>query len=223
MKTIRALLAALVMMVVSQGAVASACLGPSPFDDIPQNDPICSNADWLKNRGVTLGCTAELYCPLDPVSRAQMALFMNRLAIALVPSVNMTEDSDSTIIDLDTESFHCVTPTYLVTDFTRTIILHASFSGLTTGAAAYFSSIHYNTTGSSTVFPSATNTFFDRVGATGATWTNVGSHATLNLDLGTSYRFAIRVARASGLGNLTDMRCNLMQILQPRERNSILP
>ena len=220
---IRSLLAALTLLLISQGAMASSCLGASPFDDIPQNDPICSNAEWLKNRGVTLGCTPNFYCPLDNVSRAQMALFMNRLAIALVPSTNVTADSSSANIGLDTESFHCVTPTYVVTDFARTILLHASFSGLTTAAASYTSTIYYNTTGSSTVFNLPTNGIFDRAGSTGASWANAGSHSALNLDVGTSYRFAIRVARAGGLGNLTEMRCTLMQTLQPRERNSILP
>ncbi len=223
MKTPRSLLAALTLLLISQGAAASSCLDPSPFDDIPQNDPICSNAEWLKNRGVTLGCTANLYCPLDNVSRAQMALFMNRLAIALVPSTNVTADGSLADIDLGAASFHCVTPTYVVTDFPRTMLLHASFSGLATAAAAYTSTIFYNTTGSSTVFTVPTNGFFDRVGSTGASWTNVGSHGVLNMDVGTSYRFAIRVLRESGLGNLTEMRCTLMQTLQPRERNSILP
>ena len=75
MKTIRSLLVALTVLLVSHGAAASSCLGPSPFDDIPQNDPICSNADWLKNRGVTLGCTANALLPPRPrLTRADGAV-----------------------------------------------------------------------------------------------------------------------------------------------------
>ena len=33
----------------------------------------------MKNRGITLGCTATLYCPNDYVTRLQMAAFMYRL------------------------------------------------------------------------------------------------------------------------------------------------
>ena len=64
----------------------------------------------------------------------RLALFMNRLAIALVPSTNVTANSSSVNIDLDIESFHCVTPTYSITDFARTILLHAQLFGVDHGS-----------------------------------------------------------------------------------------
>ena len=223
MKAIRCVLAALALALVSNGAMASGCLGPSPFDDIAQNDSICSNAEWLKNRGVTLGCTANLYCPLDNVSRAQMALFMNRLAVALVPSVNATSDTE-TNVDLDAVTFHCVTPSYVITDFARTIVLIGQLSVLMDAAGAYTVAIVYNDTGSGTVFPTTANAVIERAGASSATYSHAATSGAVNLDVGTTYRFAIRTTRQGAAGgDFTNLRCNLLQILQPRERNSILP
>jgi len=48
------------------------------FDDVPVTHPF---ADWIEelyNRGITAGCSADplLYCPADPTTRAQMAVFL---------------------------------------------------------------------------------------------------------------------------------------------------
>jgi hypothetical protein len=222
MSRVRSLFAVVSMLVVSQAASGSGCLGASPFDDVPADAEFCSNAEWLKNRGVTVGCTATLYCPTDPVTRAQMALFMNRLAIALVPSINVTS-VNLPAIDLDDETVHCETPSYTITDFARTIVLTAHFSGLATGALAYSADLRYNTTEDPNVFPNAIGAVFHRTGTTGATWTHVSASGKVDLDVGTTYRFAIRIMRQGGTGELSDARCTLLQTLQPRERNSILP
>jgi len=223
MKNIRSLLVALAAVLLPHAAAASSCLGPSPFDDIAQSDSICSNAEWLKNRGVTLGCTTNLYCPLDNVSRAQMALFMNRLAVALVPSVNVTSDTE-TNVDLDVTTHHCVTPQYVVTDFARTLVLIGQLSVLMDAAGAYTVAIVYNDTGSATVFDSTANPVIERAGASSATYSHATTSGAVNLDAGNTYRFAIRTTRQGATGgDFTNLRCNLMQILQPRERNSILP
>jgi len=70
------------ILVVPVTAQAAPCVG---FTDVDDTSPFCVNVAWLKNRGVTLGCTATLYCPNDPVTRLQMAIFMNRLADSLFP------------------------------------------------------------------------------------------------------------------------------------------
>ncbi|MEO8976037.1 MAG: hypothetical protein ABI552_09815, partial [Casimicrobiaceae bacterium] len=60
---------------------AAACsAGTSVFTDVPDVASFCTNTQWLKNRAVTLGCgTGSTYCPDETLTRAQMALFMNRL------------------------------------------------------------------------------------------------------------------------------------------------
>ncbi len=57
----------------------------APFTDVLAADQFCSNIQWMFNRGVTLGCTANQYCPANFVRRDQMAAFMNRLADSLFP------------------------------------------------------------------------------------------------------------------------------------------
>ena len=77
-----------VIGMASTGASAALCGGGSAlggFDDVQDTNNFCNSALWMKNRGVTLGCTAALYCPGDVVSRASMALFMNRLGVAMTP------------------------------------------------------------------------------------------------------------------------------------------
>lgn len=63
------------------------------FTDVFASDIYCGSVEWLRNRGVTLGCTATTYCPGDFVPRSQMALFMNRLGTALTPLPSLTQQT----------------------------------------------------------------------------------------------------------------------------------
>lgn len=60
--------------------LAAPCAG---FSDVDTSSPYCSSVEWIKNRGVTLGCTASLYCPQDDVTRLQMAIFLHRFSNAV--------------------------------------------------------------------------------------------------------------------------------------------
>lgn len=60
--------------------LAAPCAGFTDVDDTsPAHAPFCANVEWIRNRGITLGCAPGLYCPDDPVTRLQMAAFLNRL------------------------------------------------------------------------------------------------------------------------------------------------
>jgi hypothetical protein len=48
----------------------------NPFSDVPVSDPICPWVQELVRRGVTAGCGSGQYCPNNPVTRAQMAVFL---------------------------------------------------------------------------------------------------------------------------------------------------
>jgi hypothetical protein len=68
---------------VSPTVSAAPCAG---FVDIDDQSPFCGNVQWIKNRLITLGCINQTtYCPNDPVSRLSMALFLQRLGLALTP------------------------------------------------------------------------------------------------------------------------------------------
>src|SRR5688500_8079444 len=96
-------------------AVAAPCAG---FSDVEDSSGFCSNVTWLKNRQVTAGCTASLYCPHDPASRLQMAAFMNRLGTALTP-VDLHVDATPGAIDLDANSVVCQTGEFTAEGFAR--------------------------------------------------------------------------------------------------------
>jgi subtilisin family serine protease len=48
------------------------------FDDVPADHPHAAGIGAVSATGITNGCTADLYCPSAPVTRAQMASFLVR-------------------------------------------------------------------------------------------------------------------------------------------------
>ena len=90
MRVIRKILLLTALALAPLPAFAQACVG---FTDVQQTDFFCDEVEWMKNRGVTLGCTATAYCPNDSVTRAQMALFMTRLGRVLSPVILRATDA----------------------------------------------------------------------------------------------------------------------------------
>ena len=56
--------------------VVTATLGPGEFYDVAPNDPFHDFIHTIAIDGITAGCGGGNYCPYDPVSRAQMAVFL---------------------------------------------------------------------------------------------------------------------------------------------------
>lgn len=70
---------ALAIGVLSSGWASIGSAAPcAGFTDVDTSSGHCTEVTWIKNRGITFGCGAGLYCPNDPVTRIQMALFMYR-------------------------------------------------------------------------------------------------------------------------------------------------
>ncbi len=61
------------------GASASLAQTCAPFNDVAADNPFCASIQWMHNRGITLGCETNAYCPDQYVRRDQMAAFMYRL------------------------------------------------------------------------------------------------------------------------------------------------
>src|SRR3990172_10282110 len=58
------------------------------FSDVPDSPASTHDSvSWMFTRAITTGCAPGLYCPTANVTRAQMALFMNRLGAALPPTL----------------------------------------------------------------------------------------------------------------------------------------
>lgn len=51
--------------------------GSSVFADVPPTDGGCRSVHFIATQGVTAGCGPSQYCPSNPVTRAQMAVFLS--------------------------------------------------------------------------------------------------------------------------------------------------
>jgi hypothetical protein len=89
-RSLGALTLALIGAVWSSASTAAPCAG---FTDLDDTSGFCGDVAWIKNRGVTLGCTSTtLYCPDGNVTRLQMAAFMQRLGAAVLPEFLAREE-----------------------------------------------------------------------------------------------------------------------------------
>ena len=71
----------LVVAALGLGAPITGAAAPcAGFSDVDDSSGFCTSIAWVKNRGITLGCTTtSLYCPTSFVTREQMAAFLYRL------------------------------------------------------------------------------------------------------------------------------------------------
>jgi hypothetical protein len=126
----KSLLLASALALASAAPVATAlpCAG---FDDVDDTASFCGSVAWLKNRAITLGCTGVSYCPADSVTRAQMALFMNRLGKALTPAVLHREQLRNNVAVGSAPQLICETADYAVpaASFPRQARFNASVWG----------------------------------------------------------------------------------------------
>lgn len=119
-------------------------VSPSPcsgFADVLDSDAFCGAVSWLANRSITLGCEANRFCPDSSVTRAQMALFMNRLGIALAPVVEYREGeySSFTIAAGDPGTILCsLVPSLVVGDYPRLARVSGSISAVASNGPAHF-------------------------------------------------------------------------------------
>jgi hypothetical protein len=52
------------------------CASPGMFPDVPATSPFCRWIEELARRGIVTGCGGGNYCPLAPVTREQMGVFI---------------------------------------------------------------------------------------------------------------------------------------------------
>jgi hypothetical protein len=202
------------------GAARADCAG---FTDVELTSSFCPNVEWLKNRNITTGCTAAtLYCPTDNVTRLAMAAFMNRLGTALTPSTLFVEADSGAIANLTTEQFVCQTADFAVTGFPRRAIFNSTFSFTSnSGNAIDVSADPWFSLDSGATWSPA-NTFVGRATSnTGADWAVAVHAGALDLNVGASYRFALRLLKRGGVATgVATSRCHLLTEIQNRNGTS---
>ena len=201
---------------------ATAAVDCVNFTDVTTADAFCPAVEWLKNRGVTTGCTATEYCPSLNVSRAQMALFMNRLGKALTPRVLHKEVSIATFTTASNVpgALLCATDDFDVVGFPRTArFLGAFFGTLDSNAWAWLQGYwRYSTDGGVTwnwVGTWGVDQFWGRGGSyygevAGATVTA----PPMTLTPGLTYRFGLFVDSAGVAESFHALVCQLDVTLQ---------
>jgi Glycosyl hydrolase family 26/S-layer homology domain len=64
------------------------------WDD--ERSRLSNEIEWLVQNGITVGCAASRFCPLDPVTRGEMATFLTRAQKLPVPAIDyFTDDTAS--------------------------------------------------------------------------------------------------------------------------------
>jgi hypothetical protein len=170
-------------------------------------DIFCNASEWLANRGVTLGCTAGQYCPSQNVTRAAMALFMQRLGDALTPQYAQSAQSFNG--DFEAERHLCQSPPFLVTGGPRTAFVH-SFSHVVNPSATLLlqTKVAYSVDGGAT-WTDIPGFGFETTSQPG-TSSAVSDGGILDLQVGASYLFSHRFVRFGGTAGVTAVvQCEL--------------
>jgi hypothetical protein len=77
MRALCFIVAGLLAVLTGRSVLAANCDG---FTDVDSADSTyCSAVTYIKDKGITLGCTGTQYCPNNYVTRLQMALFLQRM------------------------------------------------------------------------------------------------------------------------------------------------
>jgi hypothetical protein len=216
MHTIRAALLA-VLLGLAVPAFAQPCSG---FTDVDVGDQFCPNVDWLRNRGITLGCTsATLYCPGDAVSRLAMAAFMNRLGNALTPITVRVEQSGGAV-DLSTSPNVCETADQTITGFPRSFMVWGTITAKGAPNGDVLVQVVRSVNGGAFA---PTNQQGRNLSLRDIVWngTTVISSPQpglqANLDVGSTYRFGLRILRSGGTSDITSYQCHLIVELRSRQ------
>jgi hypothetical protein len=183
---------AIALSLAASSAQAATCAGAPPFTDVSASATYCTNTEWLANRGVTLGCVGTNFCPNDPVTRASMALFMNRLADALVlrPVRIQQYLGAFTLTTGAVDNAICQQDVLAAANYPRSISMTTHLSARSAGGVVTMAiQPIYSTDGGATwTFP---NTYGSSVGFDAAYTGHVTSPATFTLGAGVPLRVAV--------------------------------
>ena len=205
---------ALAAAAATPAAVAAPCGGFTDVDDTVVGAAFCQNVEWVKNRGVTLGCTLTQYCPNSVVNRLAMAAFLNRLGDTLTPLLVRKRQTGGQLgsLNYNTPKQVCVTdpvtPTTTATipGWPRTAVITGLLNAFTPTNASFTlqAQIVYSTTGPTgpwLAVPAgdgfAFGALYPTVPGTGVLFSppmdvSMRAHTTMDLDVPSTYHFAVQ-------------------------------
>jgi hypothetical protein len=183
------------------------------FIDVIPSDIFCNAGEWLRNRGVTTGCTATQFCATQTVTRAQMALFMQRLGDAISPAIYSDNVLGTGPLNADNRPHVCTTPAFPPTNYPRVALLSWVFDGYADNAldVRVYSRTSFDNLGTFTT----NEVSLPRIRVNDRVWSTAAAHVKVSVPAGSSPRFALRMDRIQGTlsGNFSDGRCNVSVIM----------
>ena len=211
---VRCVFAIVAGWVIAGHAGAQDCVG---FTDVPAASPFCPNVEWMKNRGITIGCTSTtLYCPTDVVTRLSMAVFMNRLGKALTPEIAFGEFSNVAPVVIPPAVSPPLQLCYSSPPggalYPRSATIRGVIAGLADANAVSWRGGIATSPDGVTWTPLPNSEF--RASSTGNAWSFTAPTATVPVPVGNSLYVALTVVRddviAGTTGNFTETRCQIM-------------
>ena len=212
---LRVFRAALIVVAVTSSAqlAAAPCAG---FDDVDDTSAFCPNIDWVRNRGITLGCTASEYCPDANVTRLQMAAFLNRLGTAMTP-VQLRADETPGALDLDAAPIVCQTLQFATATYPRRAILDGAFHATAPAELSFGTDLVMTSDGGANWIPLTLQAAAGSIAA--GRWSGTPSLAHVDLAHGQQVRFGIRASRLAFPGpvDLSGSQCQLRVLIFSRD------
>jgi hypothetical protein len=211
-------------LVCAAPAMAQNCVG---FTDVLQSDAFCPNVEWLKNRGITLGCnppTNNNYCPTANVSRLAMAAFLNRVGTALTPVELGTVANDSMVpLNLNAPGqVRCQTGVYTVLNYPRRAVFNNKANLFeATARVDVLAEAVYSTDSGVTWTAVVDSQTFQTLNSGGSPPDDVSTYQLgyLDLNVGQAYIFGVRVLRAPGTAGTGNARVYCVNRVQIQNRN----
>ena len=209
---LRAVLVAL-PLAATAAVHAAPCAG---FDDVDAASAFCPNVEWIRNRAVTLGCSATQFCPDGAVSRLSLAAFVNRLGSALTPVELRTETAPGAI-DLDGAAVVCQTGDAAAKTFPRHAQVDAVLAMSASADTGVGAELVMSGDGGASWTPIVAAAH--RGYAPADRWGTLSTLGAVDVDAGASVRFGMRLSRGGlpGSGGLADSRCSLRAQLVSRD------
>jgi hypothetical protein len=182
----------------------ASCAG---LTDVDFGSSFCANVAWLKNRAVTLGCSAGLYCPTAGVNRVGMAAFMNRLGSALTLQPAIAQQAIGSSDPDGADNFFCLTPETAAVNYPRRAYVDAVYSGVAPGSVGVLAQLV-----ATTDWGSSTQTLGEsRLSLRPNQWGSARLLGHIDVDAGKPLLVAVLMTRGGlpGAGSLADSACTV--------------
>jgi hypothetical protein len=189
----------------SAPVLAAPCAG---FTDVDTANPgqagFCPSVEWIRNRSVTAGCGGTNYCPDSVVTRLAMAAFMRNLGMALTPIDLPVVGGSAGVQTPGALPVVCATADYTVTGFPRRAYVNtmATLSAPSANIDVQADVVYSINPGPWTPVANGDQYTTLYAGATPPDQSTLAPFGSVDLNVGQTVRFGIRLSLEAGSGTV---------------------